>query len=166
MRTRSILFSAALIAPVLALAIVTAGTPTVSAQATNPRYGKWRLKPQDANSAPSTNVMTYEQHNGTGMKITINTLQPDGSLVPNWGYTTMFDGKEEAMTGSRSKDTASVKMLSDRVAEITYRRDGKINQILHNVISTDFQTLGIIYMSMSPEGKTTRVTFATYERMQ
>jgi hypothetical protein len=166
MRTRSILFSAALIAPVLALAMVTAGTPTVSAQATNPRYGKWRLKPQDANAAPSTNVMTYEQHNGTGMKITINRLEADGTLTPQWGYTTMFDGKDEPMTGSRSKDLASVRMLSDRVAEITYKRDGRINQILHNVISTDHQTLGIIYMTMDAQGKTTRVTFATYERMQ
>jgi len=166
MRTRSLRSSVLLLAPVLALAIATVGTPAVSAQATNPRYGKWRLKPQDANAAPSTNVMVYEPYNGTGMKITINRLEADGTLTPQWGYATMFDGKDEPMTGSRSAEVASVKMLSDRVAEITYKRDGRITQILHNVISTDYQTLGIIYMSMDAQGKTTRVTFATYERMQ
>ncbi|HSC29524.1 MAG TPA: hypothetical protein VLD67_19765 [Vicinamibacterales bacterium] len=149
-----------------ALGCILSAAPVDSFQATNPRYGKWRLKPSDPNSPPSTNVMVYEPHNGTGMKITINRLEPDGTLTPQWGYTTMFDGKEEPMTGSRSRDVASVRMLSDRVAEITYKRDGRITQILHNVISTDYQTLGIIYMTLDAEGKTRRVTFATYERMQ
>ena len=135
-------------------------------QAANPRYGKWRLKPTDPAAPPSTNVMTYEPHNGTGMKITINTLGADGSLTPNWGYTTMFDGKDEPMSGSRAKDLASVRKISDRVNEITYKRDGTITQILTNVISTDGQTIGIIYMNMDAAGKTTRVTFATYEKMQ
>jgi hypothetical protein len=150
------------VATVAALMIALA---PLSAQ-TNPRYGKWRLKPTAADAPPSTNVMVYEPHNGTGMKITINRLNEDGSLTPQWGYTTMFDGKEEPMTGSRAKDVASVRMASDRIAEITYKRDGRITQILTNVISTDGQTLGIIYMSMDAAGKTTRVTFATYERMQ
>jgi hypothetical protein len=99
------------------------------------------------------------------MKITINRLNPDGTLTPQWGYTTMFDGTDEPMTGSRAKDTAAVREISDRVNEITYKRDGRILQILTNVISPDGQTLGIIYMSMDAEGKTTRVTFATYEKM-
>jgi hypothetical protein len=168
MRMRTLQFSAGVFLTAIVLGIVAASDPTpASAQANNPRYGKWRLKPTDPAAPPSTNVMTYEPHNGTGMKITINSLQPDGSLTPQWGYTTMFDGKDEPMTGSRAKDLASVKILSDRVNEITYKRgDGTINQILTNVISTDGTTLGIIYMSMDATGKTTRVTFATYEKMQ
>ena len=167
MRMRTLQFSAGVFLTAIVLGIVAASDPTpVSAQANNPRYGKWRLKPADAAAPPSTNVMTYEPFNGTGMKITINTLQPDGSLTPQWGYTTMFDGKDEAMNGSRAKDLASVKILSDRVNEITYKRDGRITQILTNVISTDGTTLGIIYMNMDATGKTTRVTFATYEKMQ
>ena len=144
---------------------LTLAAGAVAAQATNPRYGQWRLKSDDP-AKPSTNVMTYEPHNGTGMKITINRLNPDGTLTPQWGYTTMFDGKEEAMTGSRAKDTAAVQMISDRTAEITYRRGGRITQILTNVISPDGQTLGIIYLSLDAEGKTSRVSFATYERMK
>lgn len=163
MRSRALLFSAF---AVIAALIVGPLAPVVAAQATNPRFGKWRLKPTDPNAPPSTNVMTYEAHNTTGMKITINMLNPDGTLTPQWGYTTMFDGKDEPMTGSRAKDLASVRIISDRVNEITYKRNGVISQILTNVISTDGQTLGIIYMTMDATGKTTRVTFATYEKMQ
>ncbi len=137
-----------------------------ASQAADPRHGKWRLKPTDPAAPPSSNVMTYEPHSGTGMKITINNLGADGTLTPQWGYTTMFDGKDEPMTGSRAKQTASVKKVTDRINEITYKEGGRIVQILTNVISTDGQILGIIYMNMDQAGKTSRVTFATYEKMQ
>jgi hypothetical protein len=164
MRARLVIWIAALAVGSIAPGL-SAFAPDEPGQAANPRYGKWRLKPTDPNAPPSTNVMTYEPHNGTGMKITINQLNADGTLTPQWGYTTMFDGKDEAMTGSRAKDLASVRTLSDRVNEITYKRDGRITQILTNVISTDGQTIGIIYMNMDASGKTTRVTFASYEKM-
>ena len=136
-----------------------------AAQAANPRLGKWRLKPTDP-AQTSNNVMTYEAFNGTGMKVTINTLQPDGTLTPQWGYTTMFDNKETPMTGSRSSETAAVRMISDRAAEITYRRDGTITQQLTNVLSPDGNVIGIIYMRPGADGKPDTVTFATYERMK
>lgn len=154
------------LAATLALALLAAPLGALAdAQAANPRYGKWRLRSTDP-AKPSTNVMTYEPFNGTGMKITINTLNPDGTLTPNWGYTTMFDGKFEAMTGRNAADTASVKIVTDRINEITYKRDGRINQILTNVLAPDGQSIGIIYMNLDAEGKTARITFATYDKMQ
>lgn len=138
--------------------------PSPAAPAANPRYGSWRLKPADP-AQTSNNVMTYEAHNGTGMKVTINRLEADGSLTPQWGYTTMFDNRETPMTGSRSSETAAVRMISDRAAEITYRRDGRITQQLTNVLSPDGNTIGIIYMRPGAGGKPDAVTFATYERM-
>jgi creatinine amidohydrolase len=144
-----------------------ASVPQAAAMpAANPRFGKWRLKPTDPASPPSTNVMTYELHEGTGMKVTINQLQTDGTLTPQWGYTTMFDNKETPMTGSRSTQTAAVRMVSERTAEITYRRDGRITQQLTNVLSADGNTIGIIYMNFGVDGKPDTVTFATYERMK
>src|SRR5688572_15030374 len=100
----------------------TAAAPQAAAPAaaagTNPRYGKWRLKPTDPTAKPSTNVMTYEPFGGTGMKVTINRLNEDGSLTAQWGYDTMFDNKETPMTGSRSAETAAVRMLDERTAQI------------------------------------------------
>ncbi len=167
MRIRARLVSLGVLLAALGVAgaIAAAAAPPDPAQAANPRFGKWRLRPTDP-AQPSTNVMTYEAHNVTGMKITINTLNADGTLTPQWGYTTMFDGKDEPMTGSRASDLASVRQVTDRINEITYKRGGRITQILTNVISTDGQTIGIIYMNMDEAGRTTRVTFATYEKMQ
>lgn len=134
--------------------------------AANPRFGKWRLKPTDPTAKPSTNVMTYEPHERTGMKVTINRLEEDGSLTAQWGYVTMFDNKEMPMTGSRSAETAAVRMIDERTAQITYRRDGRIRQQLTNVLSADGNTIGIIYMNYGADGKPDNVTFATYERMK
>ena len=134
----------------------------VPAQAPNPRFGKWKLK-SDA-PPPASNVMTYEPFGAKGMKITIDAVNREG-VKSQWYYTTNFDGKDEPVTGNPGTDTGAVKIVNDRVNEIIYKKDGKISQVLTNVLSPDGTTLGIIYMRMSPEGKTTNVTFATYEKM-
>jgi hypothetical protein len=157
MRKPGLIVSAGLI---VVVALFVAG---VSAQSkTNPRYGKWKLK-SDA-PAPQSNIMTYEAYNGTGMKITIDAVSKDG-VKSQWGYNTMFDGKDEPLYGNPATDTGSVRIITDKINEIVYKKNGKVTQVLTNVLSPDNTTLGIIYMRMSPEGKTTGVTFATYEKM-
>ena len=42
---------------------------------------------------------------------------------------------------------------------------GKVTQVLTNVLSPDGNTIAVIYMRDDGAGKTTSVTFATYERM-
>jgi hypothetical protein len=144
-------------------AVVALLVASVSAQSpSNPRYGKWKLK-SDA-PAPQSNVMTYEPHNGKGMKITIDAVSKEG-VKSQWGYNTMFDGKDEPLHGNPATDTGSVRIITDRINEIVYKKGGKVTQVLTNVLSPDGTTIGIIYMRMSPEGKTTGVTFATYEKM-
>jgi hypothetical protein len=136
---------------------------SVSAQAPNPRYGKWKLK-SDA-PPPSSNIMTYEPYNGKGMKITIDAVSREG-VKSQWGYTTMFDGKDEVLTGNPSTDTGSVRIVTDRINEIIYKKGGKVTQVLTNVLSPDGTTIGVMYMRMNAEGKTANVTFATYEKLQ
>jgi hypothetical protein len=151
------------------LALITSAVVTiavaVSAQGSNPRYGKWKLKSDAA--APQSNVMTYEPINGgKGMKITIDAVNKDG-VASKWGYNTMFDGKDEPLYGNPGTDTGSVKIITDRINEIVYKKDGKVTQVLTNVLSPDGTTIGVMYMRMDADGKTTRnVTFATYEKMK
>ena len=139
---------------------------SLSAQAQgNPRYGRWKLK-SDA-PAPTSNVMTYEPLNGgKGMKITIDATSKDG-VATKWGYNTMFDGKDEPLYGNPGTDTGSVRIVTDRINEIVYKKGGKVTQVLTNVLSPDGNTIGVMYMRMDPEGKiTTNVTFATYEKIK
>jgi hypothetical protein len=130
----------------------------------NPRYGRWKLK-SDA-PAPTSNIMTYEPYKGKGMTITIDAVSKDG-VATKWGYNTMFDGKDEPLYGNPATDTGSVRIINDRINEIIYKKGGKVTQVLTNVLSPDGDTIGIIYMRMDPEGKSTRnVTFATYEKIK
>jgi hypothetical protein len=133
------------------------------AQSPNPRFGKWKLKSNAP--APASNIMTYEPSGDRGMKITIDAVNQDGAKS-RWFYTTKFDGKDEPITGNPGADTGSVKVINSAVNEIIYKKDSKIAQVLTNVLSPDGDTIGIIYMRLDQAGKTTGVTFATYERMK
>jgi hypothetical protein len=152
----------ALVVNIGALAVIMS-LVSASAQGPNPRHGKWKLK-SDA-PAPASNVMTYEPYSGKGMKITIDAVNKDG-VKSQWGYTTMFDGKDETLVGNPGTDTGSVRIITDRINEIVYKKGGKVTQILTNVLSPDGNTIGIIYMRQDPEGRTTNVTFATYEKLK
>jgi hypothetical protein len=138
---------------------------SLSAQAANPRYGRWKLKSEAP--APQSNVMTYEPlAGGKGMKITIDAVNKEG-VASKWGYNTTFDGKDEPLYGNPGTDTGSVKIITDRINEIVYKKGGKVTQVLTNVLSPDGDTIGVMYMRMDPEGKrTTNVTFATYEKIK
>lgn len=135
----------------------------VSAQNANPRFGRWKIK-SDA-PPPTSNIMTYEPLGAKGMKITINAVNKDG-VKSEWGYTTQFDGKDEKLVGNAGTDTGSVRAISDKVNEIVYKKDGKVAQVLTNVLSPDGDTIGVVYMRQDPSGKTSGVTFATYERIR
>ena len=134
-----------------------------SADKANPRMGKWKLK---SNAPPPTsNIMTYEAFGQHGMKITIDAVNQDG-VKSQWYYTTNFDGKDQPITGNPAADSGAVRIITPSINEIVYKKDGKVSQILTNVLSPDGNTLGIIYMRQDTAGKTTNVTFATYERIQ
>jgi hypothetical protein len=144
------------------LAVVTVVAGGLAAENTNPRFGTWKLK-SDA-PAPASNVMTYEPHGEKGMKITVDSVNAKGEKS-HWWYTTDFDGTDQPVTGAAPNSMTSVRVIDDRINEIVNKRDGKVTQILTNVLSPDKNTLGIIYMRQDAQGKTTSVNFATYERI-
>ena len=144
-------------------AAATAVVAMMSAQTANPRFGRWKLKSDAA--APQSNIMTYAPFGERGMRVTIDAVSASGQ-ASQWGYTTNFDGKEEPMTGTRSSETAAVRMITDRIAEIVYRRNGQITQVLTNVLTPDGSTLGIIYVRPGADGKPDTVSFATYEKIK
>jgi hypothetical protein len=135
----------------------------VSAQPTNPRFGRWKIK-SDA-PPPSSNIMTYEPFGAKGMKVTVEAVNAKGETT-KWWYTTEFDGKDMPVTGQAPGQTSAVTTINDRVNVITNKRDGKTTQVLTNVLSPDGDTIGVIYMRDDGSGKTTGVTFATYERIK
>ena len=149
-------------APVLAVLAVLTLVGATAAQNANPRFAKWKLK---SDNPASSNIMTYEAYNGTGMKVTIDSVNASGNKS-SWGYTTMFDGKDYPVTGRNGTATASVRVLSDQVNEIIYKNaDGRVVQVLMNVLSADNNTIEVSYFSTNAQGATNE-THATYERIK
>jgi hypothetical protein len=144
---------------VATLAVLAAG---LTAQNKNPRFGKWKLKSEAP--PPSSNIMTYEPHGAKGMKVTIDAVNPQGEKS-QWWYVTEFDGKDMPVTGNRNQSHSAVRVINDRINEIINKNNGKVTQVLTNVLSPDGNTIGVMYMRDDGSGKTTNVTFATYERM-
>lgn len=136
-------------------------TDVAAAQATNPRFGKWKLKSEAP--APTSNVMTYEPYGAHGMKVTVDAVNARGE-ASRWSYATDFDGKDMPVTGNPGTTHTAVRQINDRVNEITNKKDGKVTQVLTNVLSPDGNTIAVIYMRDDGAGHTTNVTFATYER--
>ncbi len=158
--TRTARYAAVAIA---AMMLVTISLSAQGAAAANPRFGRWKLK-SDA-PAPQSNIMTYEAFGAAGMKVTIESVSASGDST-SWWYTTEFDGKEMPVTGNRGQTHSAVRRVSDRVTEIVNKRDGTFTQLLTNVLSPDGNTIAVMYMRDDGTGKTTGVTFATYERMR
>lgn len=149
-----------------AAVIVASATPAHAQDAatgtTNPRFGRWKLK-SDA-PPPASNIMTYSPHGATGMRVLIESVNARGDTT-RWGYVTEFDGRDMPVTGSASQTHAAVRRISPTVNEIVNSKDGVVTQRLTNVLSPDGGTIAVIYMRDDGKGKTTGVTFATYEKL-
>jgi len=144
----------------LALFFAVAATE-VSAQDPAPRFGRW-LMDQDA-PAPAINVMTYEPWGDGGMKITVASTNARGQ-DSEWGYTTLFDGEFRAVEGQNGSQTA-VEFVDERTTRISNMRNGRVTQVIINVLSEDGQTIENEYIRMDADGKITGVGHATYRRM-
>ena len=150
-------------AALVAATVLTTLAAVAGAQASNPRFGRWKIK-SDA-PPPSSNIMTYEPFGAKGMKVTINAVNARGDST-SWWYTTEFDGKDMPVTGNPGQTHSAVSRVDERVNAIVNKKDGKVTQVLTNVLSPDGNTIAVIYMRDDGTGKTTAVTFATYERIR
>jgi hypothetical protein len=91
--------------------VLGAGLGHVSAQASNPRLGTWKLNlaksKYDPGPAPQSNTMKIEAA-GEGEKSTTEGVNAAGTATKT-EYTAQYDGKDYAMTGSQNADTVSFK---------------------------------------------------------
>ena len=146
----------------LTLAATFALTALAAAQS-NPRLGKWKLK-QDA-PPPALNIMTYEPYLNGGMRVTVEATNAQGR-TNKWTYVTMFDGKDEPVTGDTRTETTAVKKIDDRTNEIVNKRGGKVMQIITNVLSADGKRIDNTYQNFNEQGEKTTTTKAVYEKIE
>jgi hypothetical protein len=147
----------------MTLALLLCTTAAVEAQDGASRMGRWKLR-SDA-PAPTSNIMTYEPFGSGGMKVTVEAVNARGDTT-RWWYTTAFDGADMPVTGNPGVTHAAVRRISERINEVVNKRDGRVTQLLTNILSPDGNTIAVTYMRDDGAGRTTAVTFATYERIR
>lgn len=143
------------------LATVAFAATSLSAQE-NPRFGVWKMK-SDA-PPPQSNIMTYAPWGTNGMSIVVASVNRNGQ-ENEWGYQTEFDGRFRPVDGQQGAETA-VEIVDDRTTRISNRRDGRVYQVIINVLSEDGNTIENEYVRLDESGKITSVGHATYERIR
>ena len=149
----------------LALAALFAAAPITAQEsgkedAGNPRFGVWQLE-SDA-PPPSLNIMTYEAYGAGGMRVTVESTNGRGEQS-KWSYVTMFDGVFRAVEGQENAETA-VEIVDERTTRISNRRDGRVYQVIINVLSEDGNTIDNEYRRTDEDGNE-RVSHAVYHRI-
>jgi len=161
-RAPSVARAVPLVAAAFACALAVGIPAAAHAQESNPRFGEWKLR-SDA-PPPRSNVMTYEPWMEDGMRITVTSTNADGESS-SWGYTTLFDGVFRPVTGQQDAETA-VEIVDARTTRILNRRNGRVYQVILNTLSEDGQRIDNEYIRVDEEGKPTRVSHATYDRIR
>ena len=128
----------------------------LSAQATDPRVGTWKLNVEKSKfspgPAPRGNTLKVEA-SGKGEKITTEGVNAAGGRTATQ-YTANFDGKDYPITGSQNADTVSLRRIDARITERTDKKGGKVVQILTRVVSQDGKTMTVRVKGTNAQGQT------------
>ena len=149
-----------------AVVLVGLGVVGSSAQAPDPLVASWKLNltksKYDPGPAPRSTMLKIDAA-GKGFAVAVDSVGADGKPI-KWGFTSQPDGKDMPVTGNAGTSHAAVRQINDRINEIINKKDGKVTQVLTNVLSPDGNTIAVMYMRDDGAGRTTNVSFATYER--
>jgi len=141
---------------VLTLSVVLgADIANLSAQASDPRVGTWKLNVAKSkySPGPAPQALTVKvEPSGKGEKVTTEFVNADGTRTTT-EYTANFDGKDNPLTGSQIADTVSVKRINARTTERTDKKGGKVAQTLRRVVSQDGKTMTVTTKGTNAQGQ-------------
>jgi hypothetical protein len=141
---------------VLALGVLLgADIVTLSAQASDPRIGTWKLnvaKSKYSPGPPPQSLTVRVESSGKGEKVTAEFVNADGTRTTT-EYTANFDGKDYPITGSRIANTVSLKRVDARTTVRTDKKDGKVAQTLRRVVSRDGKTMTVTVKGKNAQGQ-------------
>ena len=150
------IWRAVLLGVVVTLGVVLgAGLVRVSAQASNPRIGTWKLNVEKSKyspgPAPQSNTMKIEAA-GEGEKATTEGVNAAGTATMTQ-YTAQYDGKDYPMTGSQNADTVSLKRIDARTMERTDKKGEKVVATSTRVVSEDGKTMTVTTTGTNAQGQ-------------
>ena len=141
---------------VLALsALLGADIANVSAQASDPRIGTWKLNAAKSkySPGPAPHALTVNvEPSGQGEKVATEFVNADGTRTTT-EYTANFDGKDYPLTGSQIADTVSLKRSNARTTVRTDKKGGTVAQTLRRVVSKDGKTMTVTTKGTNAQGQ-------------
>src|SRR5262245_40022613 len=128
---------------------------TVSAQASDPRIGTWKLNVAKSKYSPGPapqSLTVKVEPAGQGEKVTAEFVNADGSRTTTQ-YTAGFDGKDAPLTGSQIADIVSLKRMDARTTVRTDKKGDKVAQTLTRVVSQDGKTMTVTTKGTNAQGQ-------------
>jgi hypothetical protein len=135
--------------------VLGAGLGRVSAQASNPRLGTWKLNVEKSkyNPGPAPQSVTMKvEAAGEGEKATTEGVNAAGTATKT-EYTAQYDGKDYPMTGSQNADTVSLKRIDARTMERTDKKGDKVVLTSTRVVSEDGKTMTVTTKGTNAQGQ-------------
>ena len=131
------------------------GVAQVSAQASNPRFGTWKLNvaksTYDPGPAPQSVTMKIEAA-GEGERATTEGVNATGAPTKT-EYTAQYDGKDYPITGSQNADMVSLKRIDARTLERTDKKGDKVVATSTRVVSEDGKTMTATTKGTNAQGQ-------------
>ena len=141
----------------LALGVVLgADIANLSAQASDPRIGTWKLNAAKSKYSPGPapqSLTVRVEPSGQGEKVTAEFVNADGTRTTTQ-YTANFDGKDSPLTGSQfGADMVSLKRIDARTTERSDKKGDKVLQVLARVVSPDGKTMTVTTKGTNAQGQ-------------
>jgi hypothetical protein len=141
---------------VVLVAVLGADIERLSAQASDPRIGTWKLnvaKSKYTPGPPPQSQMLKIEPSGQGEKVTSEVVAADGASTTMTVYTANFDGKDYPLTGSPMADMVSLKRIDARTTERTDKKGGTVAQTIRRVVSADGKTMNVTVKGKNAQGQ-------------
>jgi len=136
-------------------AVLGADIERLSAQASDPRIGTWKLnvaKSKYTPGPPPQSQMLKIEPSGQGEKVTSEVVAADGASTTTV-YTANFDGKDYPLTGSPMADMVSLKRIDARTTERTDKKGGTVAQTIRRVVSADGKMMNVTVKGKNAQGQ-------------
>lgn len=132
--------------------------------AANPNMGTWKLNEAKSKfpAAATKNTTVVYTAEGDKMKVTTDGTRGDGKPVQT-EWVGNFDGKDYPLTGDPHADSRSYKKISERVMELTNKKDGKAVTTGRITISADGKSRTLKVTTTGADGKKMSYT-AVYDK--
>jgi len=140
----------------MALVLVCAAVAT----AADPFVGAWKLNLAKSTFTPGPGPKSLTirfEATKDGYKSVDDSVGPDGKANHSED-TSIWDGKEHAVTGNPNFDAYSTTKVDAHTANGTRKRGGQVVGNAHIVVSKDGKTLTITAKGKNPQGQDTSAT--------